>query len=65
LMIEPTETESRETLDAFVEVMKIIAREAEEAPELLRNAPHHTPNTRLDEVGAARDPDLRWRPELQ
>ena len=62
LMIEPTETESLETLDRFVEVMKAIAREAREDPELLHSAPHDTPNTRLDEARAARQPDLRWRP---
>ena len=62
LMIEPTETESRETLDTFIEVMKTIAREAEESPELLHDAPHDTPNTRLDEANAARHPNLRWRP---
>ena len=64
LMIEPTETESKETQDYFIEAMKAIAREAEESPELLHDAPHDTPNTRLDEARAARRPDLRWkRPE--
>ena len=63
LMIEPTETESKETLDRFVAVMKQIAREAERDPDLLHEAPHHTPNTRLHEVGAARRPVLRWQPE--
>ena len=62
LMIEPTETESLETLDSFIEVMKTIAREAAEDPDLLHSAPHDTPNTRLDEARAARRPDLRWRP---
>ena len=62
LMIEPTETESMETLDDFVEVMRTIAREAKEHPDLLHDAPHDTPNTRLDEVRAARQPYLRWRP---
>ena len=61
LMIEPTETESKETLDAFVEVMRAIAREARESPELVHAAPHHTPVGRLDEARAARQPDLRWR----
>ena len=61
LMIEPTETESKETLDYFIEVMKTIAKEAEESPELLHEAPHDTPNTRVDEARAARRPDLRWR----
>ena len=62
LMIEPTETESKETLDYFIAVMKAIAQEAKENPELLREAPHNTPNTRLDEARAARQPDLRWVP---
>jgi glycine dehydrogenase subunit 2 len=61
LMIEPTETESRETLDAFIDAMKEIAREADENPEILHAAPHNTPVRRLDEVRAARQPDLRWR----
>jgi len=61
LMIEPTETESKETLDAYIEAMKEIAREAEENPEILRTAPHNTPVRRLDNVRAARQPDLRWR----
>jgi glycine dehydrogenase subunit 2 len=55
LMIEPTETESIETLDAFVEAMQAIAREAVEHPELLHDAPHNSPVRRLDEVKAARD----------
>jgi len=54
LMIEPTETESRETLDAFVEAMQQIAREAHESPNVLREAPHTTPFGRMDEVRAAR-----------
>ena len=62
LMIEPTETESLETLDYFIEVMKAIAQEAAENPQLLRDAPRNTPNTRLDEARAARRPDLRWKP---
>jgi glycine dehydrogenase subunit 2 len=63
LMIEPTETESKETLDAFVEAMLNIAEEAEENPDLLHQAPHTTPVTRLDEVRAARQPKLRWKPD--
>jgi glycine dehydrogenase subunit 2 len=55
LMIEPTETESKETLDRFVEVMLQIAREAREDPEILHSAPHNTPFGRLDEVYAARN----------
>ncbi len=62
LMIEPTETETLETLDAFVEVMTTIAREVEENPEVVKEAPHHTPVGRLDETRAARQPNLRWRP---
>ena len=59
LMIEPTETESRETLDAFIEAMKAIDHEATEDPDLVTGAPHTTPVSRLDEVRAARQPDLR------
>lgn len=60
MLIEPTETESKRTLDRFVAVMKQIAQEAEETPEIVTNAPHHAPLTRLDEARAARQPDLRW-----
>ncbi|MDH5201162.1 MAG: aminomethyl-transferring glycine dehydrogenase subunit GcvPB [Candidatus Bathyarchaeota archaeon] len=63
LMIEPTESESKETLDAFCEAMLAIAREAEDDPELVRSAPHEAPLRRLDEVAAARRPVLRWRRE--
>lgn len=63
LMIEPTETEGKETLDGFIEVMQTIAVEAASEPDLLHNAPHDTPNTRLDEAQAARRPYLRWRPD--
>ena len=63
LMIEPTETESRETLDEFIAAMKQIAKEAKETPEILREAPHGTPVSRLDEAKAARDMKLRYRPE--
>ena len=62
LMIEPTETETKETLDYFIAVMKEIAQEAKDNPKLLHEAPHNTPNTRVDEARAARRPDLRWRP---
>ncbi|WP_203232056.1 aminomethyl-transferring glycine dehydrogenase subunit GcvPB [Paenibacillus pinistramenti] len=58
IMIEPTETESKETLDGFIDTMIQIAREAKDQPELLRNAPYTTPVTRLDETGAARKPVL-------
>ena len=60
IMIEPTETESKETLDEFVDAMREIAREVEEEPEILRQAPHATPVRRLDEALAAREPDLHW-----
>jgi len=62
IMIEPTETESKRTLDEFIEAMRAIAREAAEQPDLVREAPHTTPVRRLDEVRAARQPDLRWTP---
>jgi glycine dehydrogenase subunit 2 len=62
LMIEPTETESRETLDRFVELMARIAEEARVNPEVLHQAPSTTPVGRIDEVLAARNPVLRWRP---
>ncbi len=60
LMIEPTETESLETLDAFADAMLEIAREAKESPETVRSAPTATPVARLDETRAARHPILRW-----
>jgi glycine dehydrogenase subunit 2 len=62
LMIEPTETESRETLDAFAAALERIAAEAVDEPELLRSAPHTTPTGRLDEVWAARHLVLRQQP---
>jgi glycine dehydrogenase subunit 2 len=62
LMIEPTETETPETLDGFIDAMLEIAREAKENPELVKNAPHSTPVRRLDEARAARKPVLRWEP---
>jgi len=60
LMIEPTETESKETLDRFVQAMRRIAEEATTDPELVRRAPHRMVVDRLDEVKAAREPNLRW-----
>jgi glycine dehydrogenase subunit 2 len=60
LMIEPTETETRETLDYFVSVMKQIAEEARTNPEIVKTAPHTTPVGRLDQARAARQPNLRW-----
>jgi glycine dehydrogenase subunit 2 len=62
LMIEPTETESRETLDAFVEIVRWILEEARTDPERVTSAPHTTRVRRLDETRAARHPVLRWRP---
>jgi glycine dehydrogenase subunit 2 len=62
LMIEPTESESVEELDLFIEAMRSIAREVEETPELVKTAPHSTRVSRLDEVQAARKPILRWKP---
>ena len=61
LLIEPTETESKEELDGFVEAMIAIEREAESDPEKLKGAPYTTPVRRLDDVRAARHLDLRWQ----
>jgi len=63
IMIEPTETESKATLDGFIDTMHQIAREAEENPDLLHDAPQNAPVRRLDEVTAARKPRLRWTPD--
>jgi len=62
LMIEPTESESKEELDQFIEAMKAVAEEAETNPELIKNAPYNTRVSRMDETGAARKPILRWKP---
>jgi glycine cleavage system P protein (glycine dehydrogenase) subunit 2 len=59
-MIEPTETETLETLDDFIDAMLTIAAEAKEDPELVKDAPYATPVRRLDEAKAARKPVLRW-----
>jgi glycine dehydrogenase subunit 2 len=64
MLIEPTETESVETLDAFADALIEIAREAESDPETVKSAPHSAPVRRLDEAGAARNPNLRWRPAV-
>lgn len=61
MMFEPPETESKDTLDAFAEVMAKIVEECKENPELVRTAPHNTVVGRLDEALAARQPDLRWK----
>jgi glycine dehydrogenase subunit 2 len=63
LMIEPTESESKEELDQFVEAMREIAREAAEEPATVLKAPHNTRVSRMDEVAAARRPVLRWKAE--
>lgn len=60
IMIEPTETEGKETLDGFIDAMIKISKEAKETPELVKNAPHNTIVRRLDEVKAARNPVLKW-----
>ena len=61
IMIEPTETESKETLDGFIEIMRHIAAEALSDPESMKTAPHTTPVRRLDETTAARQPILRYK----
>jgi glycine dehydrogenase subunit 2 len=60
LMIEPTETETKERLDHFADVMRAVLDEAKEDPEVARTAPHTTPVRRLDEAGAAKRPVVRW-----
>ncbi|MBI2962921.1 MAG: aminomethyl-transferring glycine dehydrogenase subunit GcvPB [Deltaproteobacteria bacterium] len=62
IMIEPTESETRETLDEFIAAVRAIVAEAKEAPERVKSAPHTTRVSRLDEVRAARQPRLRWKP---
>ena len=62
LLIEPTETESRDELDGFVAAMAEILAEADSSPDLLHAAPHTLPVRRVDEVRAARELDLAWRP---
>jgi glycine dehydrogenase subunit 2 len=65
LMIEPTDSESKESLDLFIEAMKDIAEEVEEHPEIVLEAPHNTRISRLDETMAARKPILRWKPQSE
>ena len=60
LMVEPTETESKETLDEAIEVFRRLYETAKTDPQSLHEAPHHTAVRRLDEVGAARNPKLRY-----
>ncbi|MBR6283072.1 MAG: aminomethyl-transferring glycine dehydrogenase subunit GcvPB, partial [Muribaculaceae bacterium] len=61
MMIEPTENESKETLDGFIEVMRTIAREAKEQPDMVKSAPHNTPVRRLDDTKAALDQIVTFR----
>ena len=61
MMIEPTETESRETLDRFADILEELNRKAQSEPEALANAPVTTPVSRLDELAAARTPILSWQ----
>jgi len=63
MMIEPTESESKQECDLFVDAMRSIAEEAATTPEIVKTAPHSTKVGRLDEVGAARKPVLRWKPK--
>ncbi len=63
IMVEPTETESKDTLDRFIEIVKEIVEEAKKDPENLKTAPHTTPVRRLDDTRAARYPVLRWKSE--
>ena len=65
LLIEPTETEGKDILDAFVAAMSQIQKEAEQEPERVRSAPHTMPVRRLDDVRAARQLDLTWKPAAQ
>ena len=65
MLIEPTESVGRQDLDAFVEAMKDIAREAQENPDIFQDAPHTTRIGRLDEAAAARKPVLRWKPDIE
>jgi glycine dehydrogenase subunit 2 len=65
LMIEPTETESKQELDLFIDAMNSIADEIEENPEIVLGAPHSTRTSRVDEVNAARRPVVRWTPQTQ
>lgn len=61
MMIEPTENESKETLDGFIDVMHKIAKEARETPDVVKGAPHNTPITRVDDVEAAKHPVLTYK----
>ncbi|GIU82006.1 MAG: glycine dehydrogenase subunit 2 [Acidobacteria bacterium] len=65
MLIEPTESVGRQDLDAFIDAMKSIAKEAEENPQIVIDAPHTTRIGRLDEATAARKPILRWKPDME
>ncbi|MCP4127877.1 MAG: aminomethyl-transferring glycine dehydrogenase subunit GcvPB, partial [Gammaproteobacteria bacterium] len=65
LLIEPTESEDKDTLDAFIEALITIEEEAESDPELVKGAPHTLPVKRLDDVRAARELDLAWKPGVE
>jgi glycine dehydrogenase subunit 2 len=64
-MIEPTETESKRELDLFIDALISIAKEVEQNPQLVLDAPHSTRTSRVDEVTAARKPIVRWRAETE
>ena len=61
MMIEPTENESKETIDGFIDVLRKIAKEAAEQPDVVKSAPNNTPIRRVDDVLAAKQPVLTWR----
>lgn len=65
MLIEPTESVGKQDLDAFIDAMKSIAKEAEENPQIVIDAPHTTRIGRLDEATAARKPVLRWKPDME
>ena len=65
MMIEPTESESKQELDLFIDALISIAKEIEENPELVKTAPHDTRIGRVDEVTAARKPIVRWQPDSE
>jgi glycine dehydrogenase subunit 2 len=65
IMIEPTESEPKEELDLFIDAMRAIAKEAQDSPETILNAPHSARVERMDEVIANRKPILRWKPDAK
>ncbi len=65
MMVEPVENESKQTLDEFIDIMRTIAKEAIDDPDLLKNAPYHTPVRRLDEAKAAREPKVKFKDLLE